>query len=45
MNFIKGAAVGMIAGTIVGVMNSGMIKNMFNKGKRQIKHMQKKYSF
>lgn len=44
MSFVKGAAIGMIAGTIVGVMNSSSIKGIFNKSKRQIKHLQKKYS-
>lgn len=45
MNFIKGAALGMLAGTIVGAMNSSSFKEMFNKGKKQMKHFQKKYNF
>lgn len=43
MNFVKGAAIGMIAGTIVGAMNSGNFKSMINKSKRQMKHFQKKF--
>ena len=36
MNFAKGAIMGMIAGTVVGVMNSSSIMGMYKKGKKQI---------
>jgi hypothetical protein len=43
MNFTKGAIVGMIAGTVVGVMNSSNIMEMYKKSKRQVMRMTKKY--
>lgn len=43
MNFAKGAMLGMIAGTIVGVMNSDSMINFFNKGKREVKKLRKRY--
>lgn len=42
MNFIKGAMVGIVAGTIVGVMNSDSIMKMFNKGTKEVRKMTKK---
>ncbi|MEG2310830.1 MAG: hypothetical protein RSB76_02465 [Clostridia bacterium] len=44
MSFVKGAFLGIVAGTIVGTMNSDRIYVMLNKGKRQMKKMKKKYS-
>ncbi len=43
MNFVKGAMMGIVAGTIVGVMNSDSIMKMFNKGTKEAKKMAKKY--
>ncbi len=43
MNFAKGAIMGMIAGTVVGVMNSSSIMGMYKKGKKQIIRMKRKY--
>lgn len=43
MNFAKGAIIGMIAGTVVGVMNSSNIMGMYKKGKRQLMKMKKRY--
>ena len=42
MNFVKGAMMGIVAGTIVGVMNSDSIMKMFNKGTREVKGMTKR---
>ena len=36
MDFAKGAIMGIIAGTVVGVMNSSNIIEMFQQGKRII---------
>ena len=44
MNFLKGAMMGIVAGAIVGVMNSDSIMKMFSKGSRQVKKMAKKYA-
>ena len=43
MNFIKGAMIGMVAGTIVGVVNSNTLKSMLKKGKNSMKKMTKVY--
>lgn len=43
MNFAKGAIMGMIAGTVVGVMNSSSIMGMYKKGKKQMIRMKRKY--
>ncbi len=45
MNFVKGAMLGMMAGTIVGVMNSNYIKSMAKKSKNAVKKMVKSYGF
>ena len=42
MNFVKGAMMGIVAGTIVGVMNSDSIIRMFNRGTREVKKMTKR---
>ncbi len=44
MNFVKGAMFGVVAGTIVGVMNSDSIMKMFNKSSKEVKKMAKKYA-
>ena len=41
MDFAKGAIMGIIAGTVVGVMNSSSIMEMFQQGKKQLKKMKK----
>ena len=38
MDFAKGAIMGIIAGTVVGVMNSSNIIEMFQQGKKQLKN-------
>ena len=43
MNFAKGAIMGMIAGTVVGVINSSSIIDMCKKSKRKILKMKKRY--
>lgn len=43
MNFAKGAIMGIIAGTVVGVMNSSSIMGMYKKGKKQMIRMKRKY--
>ena len=42
MNFTKGALFGMIAGTIVGVMNKENIMNALNNTMREAKRMKRK---
>ena len=42
MSFIKGAMMGIVAGTIVGVMNSDSIMKMFNKSTKEVRKMTKK---
>lgn len=44
MNFVKGAMIGMAAGTMLGVMNKNKIMKMVKDGKRKIYRM-KKYGF
>lgn len=43
MNFTKGALLGMVAGTIVGVMNKDNIMSAINSTKREVKRMKRKY--
>lgn len=43
MNFVKGAMLGVVAGTIVGVMNSNSIIKMFNKGSKEVRKMARRY--
>lgn len=43
MNFTKGALVGMLAGTIVGVMNKDNIMSALNGTMKDVKKMRKKY--
>ena len=43
MSFAKGAIMGIVAGTVVGVINSSNIINMCKKSKRQIMKMKKRY--
>ncbi len=43
MNFVKGAMLGMMAGTIVGVLNSDSLKAVMKKGKSKMKKMAKSY--
>lgn len=45
MNFLKGTMIGMVAGTMVGVLNSNYIKSMAKKGKNAMKKMIKSYGF
>lgn len=41
MNFVKGAMLGMMAGAIVGAMNSNTINDVIKKGKNKFKKMTK----
>ena len=41
MNFVKGAMLGMLAGAVVGYMNSDSLKDMMKKGKNVVKKMTK----
>lgn len=43
MNFTKGALLGMVAGTIVGVMNKDSIMSVINNTRREVKKMKKKF--
>lgn len=43
MNFTKGALIGMVAGTIVGVMNKESIMSAINNTKREVRKMKRKY--
>lgn len=43
MNFAKGALMGMIAGAVVGVMNSDSIMDMYKKSKKKMVRMKKRY--
>ena len=43
VGFLKGAMMGMVAGAIVGVMNSDSIMKAFNKGTKSMKRMARKY--
>ncbi len=49
MNFVKGTVIGIMAGTVagmvIGVMNDESIMQMYRKGKREVKRLKKKYSF
>lgn len=44
MKFAKGAIVGMMAGAVIGAMNSDMINGMFSNTKRQMKKLKRKYN-
>lgn len=44
MNFTKGALLGIIAGTIVGVMNKDSIMSAVNNTKREVRRMKRKYN-
>lgn len=43
MDFAKGALIGIVAGTVVGVMNRNYIMSMIKDGKNKMKKMKKKY--
>lgn len=43
MDFVKGIMLGMVAGAVVGVMNSDTLTFAFNQGKKSLKKMKKKY--
>lgn len=43
MNFTKGAILGIIAGTVVGVMNKDGIMGMINKGQKEMRKMKRRY--
>lgn len=45
MNFIKGTIIGMVAGTVFGVMENDMILDMCRQGKKKIKKLKRKMSF
>lgn len=43
MHFVKGVMIGMVAGTIVGMMNSDSLYYALNMGKKQVKKMKRRY--
>lgn len=43
MNFTKGALLGIVAGTIVGVMNKDSIMNAIKSTRHEVKKMKRKY--
>lgn len=43
MNFTKGALIGIVAGTVIWVMNKENIMSAFNSTKREMKRMKRKY--
>ncbi|MCX8074078.1 MAG: hypothetical protein N2749_00630 [Clostridia bacterium] len=43
MGFVKGAMIGMVAGTIVGMINSDSLYYALNMGKKQVKRMKRRY--
>ena len=45
MNFAKGAIVGMMAGAVIGAVNSDKIYDMFRDSKKMLKKCKRKYSF
>lgn len=44
MKFAKGAILGMMAGAVIGAMNSDKINSMFRDTKRQMRKFKRKYS-
>lgn len=44
MKFTKGAIVGMMAGAVIGAMNSDKINSIFKDTKRQMRRFKRKYS-
>lgn len=45
MSFTRGAVLGMVAGTIVGVMNRNTILEAFNKGHRRFRRTKRRFIF
>ncbi|MEG0872390.1 MAG: hypothetical protein RSE00_00295 [Clostridia bacterium] len=43
MNFAKGAILGMVAGAIVGAINSDSFMGMFDKSKKELIKMKRRY--
>lgn len=44
MDFIKGAIIGVVAGTCIGVMNNEMICEVLKNGKKEIRKMKRKFN-
>lgn len=44
MEFIKGAIIGVVAGTWIGVMNNEMICEVIKNGKKEIRKMKRKFN-
>ena len=44
MNFIKGAIIGMVAGTCLGAMKNEMFSDIMKKGKKEIRKMKRMLS-
>jgi len=44
MKFAKGAIIGMMAGAVIGAMNSDKINGMFRDTKRQMRRFKRKYN-
>jgi hypothetical protein len=45
MNFTRGAFLGMVAGTIVGVMNRNTILEAFNRGHKNFRRTKRRFIF
>lgn len=45
MNFVKGVMLGMVAGAIIGVVNSETLTFIARQGKKGLKKMKRKYNF
>lgn len=45
MEFIKGTILGMMAGAVVGAMNSDFLYDTFKNGKKEFKKIKRKFSF
>ena len=45
MGFVKGAMIGIIAGTVIGAMNSDSLSHAVHMGKRQVRKMKRRYRF
>ena len=44
MDFIKGAMIGIVAGTCLGVMKNDMFCDVLKMGKKELRKMKRKFS-
>lgn len=45
MSFVKGTMMGMLAGTVVGAMNSNKLMKLYFKGRKEYRKMMRRYGF